>query len=137
MGQPYMHGYFMDHRLHARLKSAMDPFAFEEYRKQRVKQKLESKRTMRTRIRSQIDVNPDLHTKLKIAEEEGALEGASRKRKAQAEKAKSLLTDQRFADLFNDPDFAIEEKGAAAEVPPPLPEMQKTGKRRSKASTKG
>merc|ERR1719446_825061 len=49
--QPYMHGYFMDHRLHAKLKAAANPFAFEEYRKQRVKQKLESKRTMRTRIK--------------------------------------------------------------------------------------
>merc|ERR1712187_1016721 len=45
--QPYMHGYFMDHRLHGRLKAAMDPFAFEEYRKKRVKERVEAKRTMR------------------------------------------------------------------------------------------
>lgn len=130
--QPYMHGYFMDHRLHARLKSAMDPFAFDEYRKQRVKQKLESKRTMRTRVRSQIDVNPNLHTKLQVAAEDGALAGASKKRKQAAEKATGLLNDQRFADLFNDPDFAIDEKGAIAGAPEPLPSgKQKGGKRRS------
>merc|ERR1712060_87661 len=112
---------FMDHRLHAKLKAAMDPFAFEEYRKQRVRQKLEAKRTMRTRVRSQIDVNPQFHTRLQVAAEEGEIEGASKKRKAAAEKAKTLLTDQRFQDLFNDPDFAIDEKGPSAEMPAPLP----------------
>ena len=82
--QPYMHGFFMDgghsqwkgckvqdYRLHAKLKAALEPFAFEEYRKQKanrvrqrltaalmlctavrqVKERLEAKRTMRTRIK--------------------------------------------------------------------------------------
>jgi len=110
--QPYMHGYFMDQRLHGKLKAAMDPFAFEEYRKQRIRQKLEAKRTMRTRVKTKVDVNPQLHKQLQLAAEEGAVEGASKKRKQAAEKAQSLLTDKRFEVLFADPDFAIEEKGA-------------------------
>lgn len=113
--QPYLHGYFMDARLYAKLKAAMDPFAFEEYRKERVRQKLEAKRTMRTRVRTKIDVNPQLHKQLELAADEGAAEGASRKRKAAAEKAKTLLADERFKMLFADPDFAIEEKGTAAQ----------------------
>jgi len=115
--QPYMHGYFMDQRLHQKLKAAMDPFAFDEYRKQRVKQKLESKRTMRTRVKSKVDVNPQLHKQLQIAAEDGTTEGASKKRKQAAEKASKLLADKRFEVLFADPDFAIEEKGARAEKP--------------------
>ena len=35
--QPYMHGFFMDYRLHAKLKAALEPFAFEEYRKQKAR----------------------------------------------------------------------------------------------------
>jgi len=112
--QPYMHGYFMDHRLHARLKAAANPFAFEEYRKERVRQKLESKRTMRTRVRKKVEVNPDLHSKLQVTAEEGVEEGVSKKRKQAGEKAKALLADDRFQALFADPDFAIEEKGPSA-----------------------
>jgi len=107
--QPYMHGFFMDHRLHARLKSALDPFAFEEHRKERIKAKLESKRTMRTKAKKAA-VNPDLEQQLKTAAEEGNLEGSSKKRKVAASKASELLADNRFSQLFADPDFAIEEK---------------------------
>lgn len=115
--QPYMHGYFMDQRLHQKLKAAMDPFAFEEYRKQRVRQKLDAKRTMRTRVKTKVDVNPRLHQQLQMAAEEGAEEGVSKKRKQAADKASRLLADKRFEVLFADPDFAIEERGAAAEKP--------------------
>merc|ERR1719203_2138412 len=48
--QPYMHGFFMDHRLHKKLSAAMDPFKYEEYRKQQIAKKLETQRTMRTRV---------------------------------------------------------------------------------------
>eukprot|EP00928_Gymnodinium_smaydae_P072503 TRINITY_DN55854_c0_g1_i1.p1 TRINITY_DN55854_c0_g1~~TRINITY_DN55854_c0_g1_i1.p1 ORF type:complete len:575 (+),score=134.67 TRINITY_DN55854_c0_g1_i1:82-1725(+) len=116
--QPYMHGFFMDQRLHGRLKAAMEPFAFEEYRKQKVKEKLESKRTMRARVRKSkdVDVNTDLHKKLQDAAEEGAVEGASKKRKEAATRASTLLADDRFKVLFDDPDFAISEKGIAGEL---------------------
>merc|ERR550537_1025743 len=49
--QPYMHGYFMDHRLHGKLKAAANPFAFDEYRKQRIRDKLDQKRKMRSTVR--------------------------------------------------------------------------------------
>lgn len=110
--QPYMHGYFMDHRLHGRLKAALEPFAFEEYRKERIRQKLEAKRSMRVRVKpNKVAVNPKLHRELELAAEEGETDGSSKKRKEAAEKAKTLLADERFKVLFADPDFAIEEKG--------------------------
>mmetsp|Transcript_48655 Transcript_48655/g.114190 ORF Transcript_48655/g.114190 Transcript_48655/m.114190 type:complete len:527 (+) Transcript_48655:43-1623(+) len=108
--QPYMHGFFMDYRLHAKLKAALDPFAFEEYRKQKVKERLEAKRTMRTRIRNhKVDVNPSFHEQLQLTAEEGSEAGASKKRKEAADKAKRILQDQRFQALFADPDFTIED----------------------------
>ncbi|CAJ1378899.1 unnamed protein product [Effrenium voratum] len=93
-----MHGYFMDCRLHAKLKAALEPFAFEEYRKQKVKERLEAKRTMRTRIRnsSKVNVNPSFHQQLQDTAEEGTSAGASKKRKEAADKAKRILEDQRF-----------------------------------------
>ncbi|CAE7236836.1 nol10 [Symbiodinium sp. CCMP2592] len=110
--QPYMHGFFMDYRLHAKLKAALDPFAFEEYRKQKVKERLEAKRTMRTRIRNhKVDVNPSFHEQLQLTAEEGSEAGASKKRKEAADKAKRILQDQRFQALFADPDFTIEDSG--------------------------
>lgn len=114
--QPYMHGFFMDYRLHAKLKAALDPFAFEEYRKQKVREKLEAKRTMRTRIKDQskVSVNPNFHKHLQETAEEGFTAGASKKRKEAADKAKRILEDQRFQALFADPDFAIEDSGNRA-----------------------
>jgi len=136
--QPYMHGYFMDHRLHGRLKAALEPFAFEEYKKQRVRERLEAKRTMRTRVKRKkdVDVNTDLHQKLQEAAEEGAVEGASKKRREAAAKAQQLLADDRFKVLFDDPDFAISEQGvageAAAAAPVSLSELTRGGKRKGR-----
>lgn len=114
--QPYMHGYFMDHRLHARLKAAANPFAYEDYQKERIRRKLEQKRKpMRIRPKRKVEVNPDLHAKLEVTAEEGVTQGVSNKRKKAGEKAKALLADDRFQALFADPDFAIEEKGPTAE----------------------
>lgn len=115
--QPYMHGYFMDQRLHGRLKTAMAPFAFEEYRKQKVKDRMEAKRTMRTKVKKkkEVDVNTGLHSKLRDAADDGTADGASKKKREAAGRATSLLTDERFKVLFEDPDFAISEKGKVGE----------------------
>lgn len=115
--QPYMHGYFMDHRMHGKLKAAADPFAYEEYRKQRVRDRLEAKRTMRTRVKkNNVQVNKGLHSKLQVTVDEAGEEGVSKKRRQAGDKAKSLLADERFQALFADPDFAISDKGPADET---------------------
>merc|ERR1712228_300829 len=103
--QPYMHGYFMDQRLYHRLKAAMQPFAFEEYRKQRKQALMDSKRTWRTRVtkNKSVNVNPDLHKKLQEAADEGTVEGISKKRKEAGSRAQTLLADDRFKVLFEDP----------------------------------
>jgi ribosome biogenesis protein ENP2 len=114
--QPYMHGYFMDHRLHGKLKAAANPFAFDEYRKQRIREKVDQKRKMRTTVRkSKVDVNPELHRRLQVDVDTSNDKDAGKKKRQAGEKAKSLLTDERFQALFADPDFAIANKGPTAE----------------------
>lgn len=41
--RPYMHGFFVDAKLHAKAVSLSQPFAYEQWRKQRVQQRIEAK----------------------------------------------------------------------------------------------
>lgn len=46
----YMHGYFVDIRLYRKAKSVAEPFAFEEYRRKKIREKIESERTNRVQV---------------------------------------------------------------------------------------
>lgn len=60
-----MHGFFMDLRLHQRVSAAVDPFAFERWRKEKVKEKLAAKATERiAKVRRVPKVNAELAKKL-------------------------------------------------------------------------
>lgn len=101
--QAYMHGYFMDVSLYYQLKAASQPFTQEEYKKTRVKEKLEAKRAERIVVkRSLPQVNKELAREMQQELQEG--EG---KRKAAAER---VLGDQRFTALFKEKDFQIDTK---------------------------
>lgn len=43
----YMHGFFMDTRLYNKAKAIAEPFAYESYRKDTIKKKIEEKRANR------------------------------------------------------------------------------------------
>lgn len=105
----YMHGYFMDGRLYQKLKVVSQSEMYEELRKKRIQERIASKRTMRLQVRQKLrPVNKDLAARLE--------ERASGKTKS-ADTAKELLTDERFTQLFTNPNFAIESvplNGAAA-----------------------
>jgi hypothetical protein len=45
-----MHGFFIDHRLYAKAKAVADPFAYEEYRQQRIREKLDAARAARITV---------------------------------------------------------------------------------------
>ncbi|KAK7504031.1 hypothetical protein BaRGS_00004763 [Batillaria attramentaria] len=75
----YMHGFFVDIRLYRKAKSIADPFAYEEYRKDQVRKKIEEDRTNRvktSKLPSKAGVNP--------------------------------LKDDRFKLMFENPDFQID-----------------------------
>lgn len=125
--RPYMHGYFVAQRLYEEAKLIADPFIWEEQRNKRVKEKIDAERESRIRGNKKViaKVNKKLAEKImdraeknerrraqRVLEKGGdddvvedvpivINEGASRN---------DLLADARFAKLFEDEDFAIDEK---------------------------
>lgn len=88
----YMHGYFIDIRLYKKAKSIADPFAFEKYRKKKIREKIEEERVSRVKVNKLPNVNKDL-----------ALKFMNDKSKSE------ILSDDRFRSLFNNPDFQIDK----------------------------
>ncbi|CAG2064081.1 unnamed protein product, partial [Timema podura] len=92
----YMHGYFVDIRLYKKAKMVAEPFAFEEYRKKKIHQKIEENRANRKLPK----VNKDLA--LKLMDED-------MKEKKKKKVGLSLLKDDRFKMLFENPDFQVDK----------------------------
>ncbi|CAG9825089.1 unnamed protein product [Phaedon cochleariae] len=95
----YMHGYFMDVRLYKKAKSVANPFEFEEYRKKKIRETIDKDRANRVQINKLPKVNKDLA--LKLMDDEN-----NKKKKAAAT---SLLSDNRFKALFENPDFEVDK----------------------------
>jgi ribosome biogenesis protein ENP2 len=124
----YMHGFFMDMRLYHKAKAVSDPFAYEEYKKKKIQEKLEAERGDRVQIKSQLPrVNRELAQKLlreervldkeaKNKEDDDEDDGAN-EQKRNAHKSKksrrpkiSLLRDERFKAMFENPDFEVDQQ---------------------------
>ncbi|CAF0872275.1 unnamed protein product [Adineta ricciae] len=107
----YMHGYFMDIRLYNQAKTVAEPFAFAEYRKKKLRQKIDEKRE-RSRVPLPIvpTVNKDLAEKLRHDEGETTTKNKKKKAKNAEDKisASSVLKDSRFQSLFTNPDMQID-----------------------------
>lgn len=124
--RPYMHGYFVAQRLYEEAKLIADPSIWEE-RSKRVKAKIDSERESRIRGNKKVvaKVNQRLAEKMIDRVEKNELRRAKRLLKnggddnpnelvneatGQTEnEAVGLLADPRFAKLFQDEDFAIDE----------------------------
>ncbi|KAF7657557.1 hypothetical protein LDENG_00025380 [Lucifuga dentata] len=102
-----MHGYFMDIRLYHKVKSMANPFAYDEYRKDKIRQKIEESRTQRVQLRKLPKVNKDLALKL-MEEGDDEAEMASRKKKGKV--LPSILGDDRFQVMFENPDYQVDEQ---------------------------
>ncbi|XP_022102252.1 nucleolar protein 10-like [Acanthaster planci] len=102
----YMHGYFMDIRLYHKAKAIADPFAYEEYVKSKIKQKIEEDRASRVKLRKLPKVNAALASKL---QEQQELEQTSKGKRDKKAEADSILHDDRFAALFKNPEFQVDE----------------------------
>lgn len=92
----YMHGFFVDFRLYEKAKAIANPFAYEEYRKKQLEDKLAAQ--ARSRITSNL---PKVNKKL-----------AKQALKSNNDKQKNLLEDPRFKEMFSNPDFEIVEESA-------------------------
>lgn len=124
--RPYMHGYFVAQRLYEEAKLIADPSIWEE-RSKRVKAKIDSERESRIRGNKKVvaKVNQRLAEKMIDRVEKNELRRAKRILKKGGDEntdelvheatgeieneAARLLADPRFAKLFQDEDFAIDE----------------------------
>ncbi|XP_031569630.1 nucleolar protein 10-like [Actinia tenebrosa] len=123
----YMHGYFMDIRLYQKAKTIAEPFAFEEYRKKKIQEKIDEERENRVRIKKLPRINRALAEKL--------LEEKPKKDKKLDEKGPDVsnpLGDDRFAAMFKNPDFQVDQESEEFKLLHPV--MSKHDKRKSKKS---
>jgi ribosome biogenesis protein ENP2 len=103
----YMHGFFMDINLYNRVRAVANPFEYEEYRKKKIKERLQEKQSSRIAPKKEVTkkvksaVNPDLVDRLQDKADSNTKAGKV---------ASQLLSDNRFGSLFTDPDFAIDQQ---------------------------
>ena len=133
--KPYMHGYFVSLRLYDAARVITNPFAYEEHREKLVKDKVNKLSESRIRARKDTTGLPKINRALaeKIREDEERerkREERKKSRKAQKEVASteqhemeieeeegnpktigksSLLKDDRFKALFENPDFQVDQ----------------------------
>lgn len=116
--RPYMHGYFVDVRLYSKMAAAANPFAFDDYRKQRLKERIEEKRATRITMRKRpvAAVNAKLAARLqREAAFRDADSGPGESAVEDAPDAAQLI-DARFRDLFSNPDFEMEPEAQERRV---------------------
>lgn len=96
-----LYRFFIDIRLYNKAHSVVEPFAFDKYRKEKVRQKIESTRPNRLTIKSNLPkVNQEIA--LKLMEEKGI-------KKKKGRPTTSLLDDNRFSAMFENPEFEIDK----------------------------
>jgi ribosome biogenesis protein ENP2 len=97
--RPYMHGYFVASKLYEQAKLIANPYAFEEERTKRVKDKIEKERASRIRGSKKVKVNQNLVDRLLKKQEN----------RDEIDPNAGLLGDQRFSKLFEDEEFKVDE----------------------------
>eukprot|EP01083_Nonionella_stella_P185836 678775_1 len=98
--KPYMHGFFMDIKLYRRVRSIVDPDAYDKFLKSKTEQKVKMQRSGRIQVESKLpDVNKSYANYLlntKGIEKDTML---------------NPLVDPRFGDMFKDSDYKIDFVG--------------------------
>ncbi len=125
--RPYMHGYFVAQRLYEEAKLIADPFIWEEERNKRTKAKIDAERESRIRGNKKVTAKVNKRLAERILEraeknerrrakrvlekggDDGMVDDTEEAPEAAVGEAAGLLTDPRFAKLFQDEDFAIDE----------------------------
>ncbi|KAG8744515.1 hypothetical protein FRC11_013427, partial [Ceratobasidium sp. 423] len=99
--KPYMHGFFLSLKLYDAARLIANPFAYEEHRERVVRNKLE--KLSESRIRSKggegVKVNKALAERVRRME---------KKKEKEGKEGVSLLSDPRFAEVFENPEFEVD-----------------------------
>ena len=98
--RPYMHGYFVASKLYEQARLIANPYIWEEERTKKIKEKVEKERESRIRGTKKVKVNQNLLEKVLKRQE----------RRETVDEAKGILGDDRFGKLFEDEEFAVDEK---------------------------
>jgi ribosome biogenesis protein ENP2 len=111
----YMHGYFIDSKLYLKAKAVVDPFSYDQYRKDKIREKIEQQRAKRITVQRKVPkVNANFAAavgeklnkkKTKMGEDGEVIEIEPE----DIEKAADPLSDPRFASMFAENDFTIDE----------------------------
>ncbi|RMX66217.1 hypothetical protein DD238_001255 [Peronospora effusa] len=109
----YMHGFFMDARLYNKVKAVSEPFAYDDWRKKKLKEKVEAKQSNRITIQRRLP-------KINRATAERILQSDAKRKKnskevdeeeVDADKAfLNPLGDERFSRMFTSTDFEVDEE---------------------------
>lgn len=125
--RPYMHGYFVAQRLYEEAKLIADPFIWEEERNKRTKAKIDAERESRIRGNKKVTAKVNQRLAERILErteknerrrakrvlrkggDDDMIDKANVASEDPVREPAGLLTDPRFAKLFQDEDYAIDE----------------------------
>lgn len=100
----YMHGFFIDAKLYTEAKSIAEPFAYEEYRKEKLEKMLEEGTAKRIQLKKAARDLPKINRQLaqRMLSEKPDTRGGKKK------KANNPLGDDRFKAMFEDEDFEVD-----------------------------
>lgn len=91
--------FFIDIRLYNKARAVIDPFAFEKYRKEKIRHQIEANRPSRLQIKSNLPaINQELALKL--------MDAQSNKKSSKS----NLLEDNRFKAMFENADFQVDKE---------------------------
>ena len=108
-----MHGFFIDARLYKKVKALSDPFAYEQYRKEKIRKRVEERQGQRIVMKKKNAlpvVNPKLAKRLLRAEKKSKKSKKKIESGKDEENGESAIIDPRFAGIFQDADFQIDEE---------------------------
>lgn len=97
----YMHGFFIDNELYDKVNLIANPNSYRDQREREIRARIEKERESRIRStgaisNTKVKVNKDLANKLQG--------------KSGSETAEEVVNDDRFKELFENPDFQVDEQ---------------------------
>ncbi|CAK7891385.1 ribosome biogenesis protein Enp2p [[Candida] anglica] len=122
----YMHGFFIDTELYDKVNLIANPNSYQDQREREIKKRIEKERESRIRTtgavtNTKIKVNKDLASKLE--ERQGS------------NVAETVINDDRFKELFENPDFAVDEQSHEYKQLNPVKSTKDKSEGRSRALT--
>jgi ribosome biogenesis protein ENP2 len=115
--RPYMHGYFVASKLYEEARHIANPYIWDDERTKRIKDKVEKERESRIRGSKKVKVNQNLVDKMLKRQE----------RRQKVDEDMGILGDQRFGKLFEDEEFAVDEKSREFQLLNPSTKVVETG----------